>query len=54
MIRCFKCKEYDHFTNEGPNLVPDNSDRESDNARSFSLHLTDSDTGLDTEQYLNI
>ena len=53
-IRCFKCREYDHFANECPNLVPDNSDRESDSARSVSLHLADSDTGSDTEQYLNI
>ena len=53
-IRCFKCREYDHFANECPNLVPDNSDRESDSARSVSLHLADSDTGSDIEQYLNI
>ena len=54
MIRCFKCREHDHFANECPNLIPDNSDRESDSARSVSLHLADSDTGLDVEQYLNI
>ena len=24
-IRCFKCGEYDHFANECPNLIPDNS-----------------------------
>ena len=53
-IRCFKCREYYHFATECPNLVPDNSDRESDSARSVSLHLADSDTGLDIEQYLNI
>ena len=53
-IRCFKCREYDHFANECPNLIPDNSDRESDSARSVSLHLGDSDTGSDTKQYLNI
>ena len=53
-IRCFRCREYDHFTNECPNLVPDNSDRESDSARSVSLHLADSDTGSDMKQYLNI
>ena len=52
-IRCFKCREYDHFANECPNLVTDNSDRDSDNARSVSLHLADSDTGSDVEQYLN-
>ena len=26
-IRCFKCREYDHFANECPNLVPKDSDR---------------------------
>ena len=52
-IRCCKCREYDHFANKCPNLVADNSDRESDSARSVSLHLADSDTGLDAEQYLN-
>ena len=36
-----------------PNLIPDNSDRDNDSARSVSLHLTDSDTGSDMEQYLN-
>ena len=53
-IRCFRCREYDHFANECPILVLDNSDRESDSPRSVSLHLADSDTGSDTEQYLNI
>ena len=41
--------------NECPNLVPKDSDRESDGARSVSLQiLADSDTGSDMEQYLNI
>ena len=53
-IWCFKCREYDHFANECPNLVTDNSDRESDGARSVSLQLADSDTGSDVDQYLNI
>ena len=53
-IRCFKCREYDHFVNECPNLIFEDSDKESDSARSVSLHLADSDTGSDTEQYLNI
>ena len=53
-IRCYKCREYDHFANECPNLVPKDSDRESDGTRSISLHLADSDTGSDTDQYLNI
>ena len=54
-VRCFKCREYDHFANECPNLVPDDSDRESDGARSASLQiLADNDTGSAVEQYLNI
>ena len=54
MIRCFKCREYDHFANECPNVIPEDSDKESDSARLISLHLVDSDTRSDTEQYLNI
>ena len=54
-VQCFKCREYDHFTNECPNLVPNNLDRESDGARSASLQiLADSDTVSEVEQYLNI
>ena len=54
-VRCFKCREYDHFANECPNFVPDDSDRESDGARLASLQiLAESDTGSDVEQYLNI
>ena len=53
-IRCFKCREYDHFANECPNLILEDLEKESNSARSISLHLADSDTGSDTEQYLNI
>ena len=54
-VRCFKCREYDHFVNECPNLVTVDSDRESDSARQASLWvLTVSDTGSEVEQYLNI
>ena len=54
-VRCFKCREYDHFANECPNLVPRDSVRKSDGARLASLQiLADSDTGLEAEQYLNI
>ena len=46
-VRCFKCREYDHFANECPNLVTEDSDRESDSARQASLQiLADSDTVL--------
>ena len=54
-VGCFKCREYHHFANECPNLVPKDSDRESDSTRSVSLQiLADSDTSSDVEQYLNI
>ena len=54
-VRSFKCREYDHFANGCPNLVTEDSDRESDSARQASLQiLTDSDTGSEVEQYLNI
>ena len=53
-IRCFRCRDYDHFANECPNQATDDSDKESDSARSVSLHLADSDTGSDVEQCLNI
>ena len=48
------CREYVHFANECPNLIPEDSDKESDSIRSVSLHLADSDTGFDMEHYLNI
>ena len=54
-VQCFKCREYDHFANECPNLVPNDLDRESDGARSASLQiLADSDMDSKVEQYLNI
>ena len=53
-IRCFKCRDYDHFVNECLNLISKDSDRESDGMMSVSLHLVDSYIGSDTEQYLNI
>ena len=40
--------------NKCPNLIPEHLDKESDSARSMSLHLADSDTGSDAEQYLNM
>ena len=52
-IRCFRCREYDHFANDCPNQATDDSDKESDSARSVSLHLADTDTGSDVEQCLN-
>ena len=53
-IRCYRCREYDHFANECPNQALDSSDRDSNSAKSVSLHLADRDTGSDTDHYLNI
>ena len=41
-IRCYKCREYDHFANECPNIVTSDSDgHESDNA---ALQVMSTDT----------
>ena len=54
-VRSFRCREYDHFANECPNLVIEDSDRKSDSARQASLQiLEDSDISLEVEQYLTI
>ena len=53
-VQCFKCREYDHFANECPNLVTDDLDRESDGASASLQILADSDMGSEVEQYLNI
>ena len=53
-IRCFRCREYDHFANECPNLLTDDSDRDSNGAPASLQMLADSDTGSEVEQYLNI
>ena len=53
-VQCFKCRECDHFVNECPKLLHDESDRESDGATTLLQLLADSDTGSEVEQYLNI
>ena len=43
-IRCYKCREYDHFANECPNSVTDDSDGyESDRA---ALQLITAEAGI--------
>ena len=61
-IRCYKCREYDHFANECPNSVTDDSDGyESDRAAlqlitaEAEIHDNFDATRLNEEQdYLNI
>ena len=53
-VWCFKCREYDHFANECPNLVTDDSDIKSDGASASLQNLAGSDMGSEVEQYLNI
>ena len=53
-IRCFRCREYDHFANECLNLVTDDSDRDSNGTPASLQMLADGDTGSEVDQYLNI
>ena len=61
-IRCYKCREFDHFVNECPNAVTDDSDcYESDRAAlqlitaEAEIHHNSDATRLSKEQdYLNL
>ena len=54
-VRHFKCREYNHFANECPNLVIEDLGRESDGAKQASLQiLADSDAGSEVEQYVHV
>ena len=61
-IRCYKCREYDHFANECPNIVTSNSDgHESDNA-ALQVMATDTEpcdthdmvSYMEDTEYLNL
>ena len=61
-IRCYKCREYDHFMNEWPNVVTSNSDgHESDNA-ALQVMATDTEpcnthdivSYMEDTEYLNL
>ena len=61
-IRCYRCREYDHFANECPNTVTDDSDGyESDRAAlqmmtaEAKMYDNSDTTRLDKDQdYLNL
>ena len=53
-VRCFRCREYDHFARDCPNLPSDVSEGESNGAAESLQMLADSDVDSDVEQYLNI
>ena len=61
-IRCYKCREYDHFTNECPNIVPsDFEGHESDNT-ALQVMATDTESCdthdivsyMEDTEYLNL
>ena len=61
-IRCYKCREYDHFANECPNIVTSNSEgHESDNA-ALQVMATDTESCnthdivsyMEDTEYLNL
>ena len=43
MIRCFRCREYDHFANECPNTGTDDSDGYGSDSAALQLMTTDID-----------
>ena len=61
-IRCYKCREYDHFANECPNAVTDDSDGYESDRPALQLITSEAEihdifnaTGLNEEQdYLNL
>ena len=61
-IRCYKCREYDHFTNECPNVgMSDSEGHESDNA-ALQVMTTDTESCnthdmirfMEETEYLNL
>ena len=53
-VRCFRCREYDHYARECPNSPSDASEGESNGAAESLQMLADSDVGSDVEHCLNI
>ena len=62
MIRCYKCREYDHFINECPNIgTSDSEGHESDNA-ALQVMTTDTESCdthdmirfMEETEYLNL
>ena len=43
-IRCFKCREYDHFANECPNTGIENSDGYESDSTALQLMATDTES----------
>ena len=42
-VRCYKCREYDHFANEFPNSVMDDSDSYESDRAALQLIRTDAE-----------
>ena len=56
-VRCYRCREYDHFASECPNMLTD-EEPDYDNADQASLHMMTQDHyPIDSEgelEYLNL
>ena len=48
-IRCYKCREYDHFANECPNSVIDHSDSYRSDRAALQVITTDAEIHQNTE-----
>ena len=61
-VRCYKCREYDHFANECPNSIMDDSDSYKLNRAAMHLITTDAEIHqnyegtrpIEEQDYLNL
>ena len=53
-IRCFRCREYDHFANECPNTGINDSDGYESNSAALQLMITEVQThdNYDTTRFI--
>ena len=60
-VRCYKCREYDHYANECPNTFSDSDGQDSDNValqvmttNSESYDSQDIESIMEDTDYLNL
>ena len=49
-VRCYKCRKYDHFANECPNSVTDDSDGYESDRAALQLITTDAEIHQNYEE----
>ena len=61
-IRCYKCREYNHFVNECPNVVTSNSEGHESDTAALQVMATDTEpcdthdivSYMEDTEYLNL